>query len=75
MKVVELSKLNSDKLKDFLGEISDHGNLKPAFFVGIDPAGEAVLFTGKMSWQEFAYVKQSFDMHCTRDWLGLLNSD
>jgi hypothetical protein len=67
MKVIELKSIVQDELLHFIKSIEDT-ELRPMIFIGMDKDGEPVLYTAKMSWKEFSYVKMAYDMYCIGEW-------
>lgn len=74
MKVIQLSQDNQSKLQEFTAQIAE-GKTRPAVYIGFDDDGSPVLHLGDMTWKELAHVKTAFDMHVTRDWLGLMERE
>lgn len=75
MKVIELPKRDSKKeLSEFLEKIAKE-EIRPGIFIGLDKEGDTVLSVAPLTWKELAYIKFTFDMHITRDYLGLPMED
>lgn len=69
MKVIPITEDSKAKLDAFLATIE---GVRPAVFIGIDAENSPVIWVEKLEWKELAHIKMAFDMHVTRDWLGLL---
>jgi len=67
MKVIELKSVVHDELSAFIRSI-EATKLTPMIFIGLDEDGEPVLYTAKMNWKEFAYIKMAYDMYCIKEW-------
>jgi len=67
MKVIELKSVVHDELNHFIQSI-EHTELTPMIFIGLDKDNEPVLYTAKMNWKEFSYIKMAYDMHCIQEW-------
>ena len=67
MKVIELKSITHDSLDHFIRSI-EQTDLTPMLFIGMNKENDPVLYTAKMSWQEFAYIKTAYDMYCIQEW-------
>ena len=74
MQVIQLHEENQEALQKFVKYMTDSPT-RPAIYIGLDDRGEAVLCLGDLTWKELAYIKTCFDMHVTKDWIGLLERD
>lgn len=70
MKVIEIKKDDTEKLKNFVDAIVD-GKTRPAIYIGLDEDNEPVMHTTDLSWHELSYIKLAFDAQITRAWLGI----
>lgn len=71
--IIKMRPSKEDILATFLDEIKTKSNaVRPMLFIGMAEDGHPVLHLMDMNWAELAHVKTAFDMHVTKDWLGLL---
>jgi hypothetical protein len=71
--IIKMRPSKEDVLNTFLDEIKEHSNaVRPMIFIGMAEDGHPVLHLMDMSWAELAHVKTAFEMHVTKDWLGML---
>jgi len=67
VKVIHLKSITHDSLDEFIRSL-EKSELTPMIFIGINKENDPVLYTAKMNWKEFSYVKMAYDMYCIQEW-------